>query len=85
MRLTELQLDAVEQADVDAIRRFAKAWLEDLITNQAIRANGSSLRHEIGHQHYSKALNHWRDFDSEALAGEAWASNHQAVLDKLQP
>jgi hypothetical protein len=85
MRLTELQLDAVEQADVDAIKRFAKAWLEDQITNQAIRANGSSLRHEIGHQHYSEALSHWRTIDREALAGEAWASNHQAVLDKLQP
>jgi hypothetical protein len=84
-RLTELQLDAVEQADVDAIRRFTKAWLEDLITNQAIRANGSSLRHEIGHPRYSEALSHWRTIDRDALAGEAWASNHQAVLSKLQP
>jgi hypothetical protein len=83
IRLTKLQLDAVEQEDVDAIRRFTKAWLEGQITNQAIRADGNTLKHEIGHEQYGEAFSKWRTFDSHTLDGEAWKVNHQAVLDKL--
>jgi hypothetical protein len=83
IRLTMLQLDAVAQEDVDAIRRFTKAWLEGQITNQAIRADGNNLKHEIGHEKYSEALSGWRNFDMHTLEGEAWEANHQAVLGKL--
>lgn len=83
IRLTKLQLDAVAQEDVDAIRRFTKAWLEGQITNQAIRADGHTLKHEIGHEQYGDALREWCNSDSQTLDGEAWRANHQAVLGKL--
>jgi hypothetical protein len=83
IRLTELQLDAVAREDVDIIRRFTKAWLEDRMTNQSILCNRNSLEHDIGHERYSHALGYWRTLDKQALDGQDWASNHQAVLDKL--
>jgi hypothetical protein len=83
IRLTKLQLDAVAQEEVDAIRRFTKAWLEGQITNQAIRADGHTLKHEIGHEQYGEALTWWRNFDRHTLDGNAWKVNHQAVLGKL--
>lgn len=85
IELTQLQLDAVGRQEVDVIRRFTKAWLQGQITNQAIQCNTKTLKHEIGHEKYAGALDHWRTFDNQALAGNAWAVNHQAVLQKLWP
>lgn len=83
IRLTKLELDAVENKDVYLIRRFAKAWLQDNITNQAIQSDGKTLEHEIGHSKYSAALDHWRKYGPGVLNGEIWKKNHQDVLNKL--
>ena len=85
IRLIKLGLDAVEDEDVKIIRRFAKAWLQDGIINQAIRADGRTLEHEIGHAIYSEALAHWRNYCGSVLTGENRKVNHQKVLKKLCP
>jgi hypothetical protein len=54
-RLCKLDLAADEQTDVDLIRDFANAWLNDGVLNQPIRATGDSLTVEIGHRSYRDA------------------------------
>ncbi len=86
IRLTELELDAVEQEDVEIIRRFTAVWLEGHITNQAIRADGKTLACEIGHKTYSGALAQWRDYDLDSLDPDSpvGISNRKAVLGMLR-
>lgn len=85
IRLTELELDAIDEKDVKILRRFTKAWLEDVVINQAIRSDGYNLKHHIGHEKYSQALNYWRTVDDQVLKESKWTENHQALLRKLQP
>jgi hypothetical protein len=53
-RLTELDLDAVAQKDVDLIGLFCDHWLAGKVFNQPIRA-GADLRAEVGHDTFPAA------------------------------
>lgn len=64
IRLTELGLDAVEQQDVNLIKKLVKLWLLGEAKNQPVRMNGETLECEIGHGKYSEALAQWRDYDA---------------------
>jgi hypothetical protein len=57
--LVNLDMDAVEQPQVDAIASFAGLWLEDQTMNQPIRMDGSTLTPELGYDRYSKAKAAW--------------------------
>ena len=57
--LSNLDMDAVEQADAQAIADYARLWLEDRVRNQPIRMNGQSLDCEIGHDWFSQARDAW--------------------------
>jgi hypothetical protein len=58
-KLLQLGLDAIEQADVDAISSFADLWLQDQVRNQPIRMNGSTLECELGQVNFSDAADAW--------------------------
>jgi hypothetical protein len=57
--LSNLDMDAVEQADVLAIAECAKLWLGNRVRNQSIRMNGSTLQSEIGYDWFSEARDAW--------------------------
>ena len=48
-QLSDLEMDAIEQRQIDLIGRLARGWLDDKVLNQPIRANGKTLEVEIGH------------------------------------
>ncbi len=52
--IRDLEMDAVEQADVDRIDAFCTLWLNGAIPNQPIRANGRTLQPEIGYARYPR-------------------------------
>lgn len=80
MRLTKLGLDAVAQEDINCIKRFAAMWLENDITNQAIRADGATLRCEIGHMDYTSAVAQWKTYDPRVITD---IHNRQEILQIL--
>jgi hypothetical protein len=55
-----LDMDAVEQAQVDAISHFADMWLKDEVLNQPIRMDGDSLICELGQETFSVAAAVWK-------------------------
>lgn len=57
--LRELEMDAVEQDQVLLIQRFGREWLQDGVTNQAIRGNSITLEAEIGFSRYSDGRAAW--------------------------
>ena len=57
-QLANLDLDAVEQDDIDALVHFGHLWLSDKIGNQAIREN-KNFEVQIGHRDFSKAKAAW--------------------------
>jgi patatin-like phospholipase len=57
--LVNLDMDAVDQPQVDAIMKFATLWLNDQAMNQPIRMDGA-LTAELGQDRYSKAKAAWR-------------------------
>jgi hypothetical protein len=78
IRLAELELDAVEQEDVDLIKKLASGWLQDNVVNQAVRADGLTLKCEIGYDKYSEALAQWQSYDpGTPLPG---ADNRQKII-----
>ncbi|HTV06861.1 MAG TPA: patatin-like phospholipase family protein [Acidobacteriaceae bacterium] len=58
--LANLDMDAVEQPQVDAIAKYADLWLQDQAMNQPIRMDSTTLTAELGHDRYSKAKAAWR-------------------------
>jgi uncharacterized protein len=57
--LANLDIDAVDQPQVDAIAKYAALWLKDQTMNQPIRMDSSTLTAELGHDRYSRAKAAW--------------------------
>jgi hypothetical protein len=57
--IKDLDMDAVEQAQVQAIVDYAGIWLADEPVNQPIRLDGASLAAEIGYDRFSAAKAAW--------------------------
>jgi uncharacterized protein len=81
IRLSELDLDAVDQYDVNLIKKLAHHWLVDVAMNQPMRANGETLKCEIGHDKYSKALAQWRNYDNSIPP--QGTDNRRNIIDLL--
>jgi hypothetical protein len=58
-QLVNLNLDAIQQDDVDLIRKLASAWLADGATNQPIRMDSDTLQTELGPDLFSAAKKAW--------------------------
>ena len=58
--IARLDMDAVEQAQVDAIAAFADLWLKGNVTNQPLRMNGDTLVPELGYGLFQEAAAAWR-------------------------
>ena len=57
--LVELDIDAVEQPQVEAISHYADRWVQDLAPNQPIRMNGDTLEPELGQPTFGSAAAAW--------------------------
>jgi hypothetical protein len=57
--LVGLDMDAVEQAQVDAITQYAVLWLNNQTLNQPIRMNGDTLKRELGQSTFGTAQAAW--------------------------
>ena len=58
--LKDLDMDAVENKEVEAILNYTNLWLEDKAPNQPIRMEGDSLKLEIGQPTFSGAVAAWK-------------------------
>jgi len=58
--LAKLDMDAVEQAQVDAISRYADLWVQGAAPNQPIRMDGDTLRPELGQDTFQGAVAAWQ-------------------------
>lgn len=57
--LCQLDMDAVEQAQVAAIESYCDLWLADRAPNQPIRMDSATLEPEIGQARFSQAKDAW--------------------------
>jgi uncharacterized protein len=57
--LVNLDFDAVEQAQVDEITKYADLWLKNEAPNQPIRMDGSTLVRELGQSSFGAAKAAW--------------------------
>jgi hypothetical protein len=57
--LAKLDMDAVEQAQVDAISKYADLWVQSVAPNQPIRMNGDTLVSELGQTRFKNAVAAW--------------------------
>jgi uncharacterized protein len=57
--LAQLDMDAIQQADILKIRNLSIQWMADKVPNQPIRANSNSFACEIGHALFSQARAAW--------------------------
>ncbi len=57
--LANLDMDAVEQAQVDAISQYADLWIQNTAPNQPIRMNGDTLVAELGQNRFQGAVAAW--------------------------
>jgi hypothetical protein len=57
--LANIGMDAVQQAEVDAISQYTSLWLQSAAPNQPIRMHGSTLAPEIGQATFGGALAAW--------------------------
>jgi hypothetical protein len=62
--LLRLDMDAVEQAQVNAIAAFADLWLQGNASNQPLRMNGDTLLPELGYGSFQEAAAAWRKLKS---------------------
>ena len=70
--LAKLDMDAVEQAQVDAISNYADLWVQGLAPNQPIRMNGDTLHPELGQGTFPSGR---RGLESHPVAvRRAWGS-----------
>lgn len=58
--LVNLDLDASEQPQVDAISQYADLWVRDIARNQPIRMDGNTLAPELGQATFSSAAAAWK-------------------------
>jgi len=58
--LVQLDMDAVEQPQVNAIGAFTDLWLESGVRNQPIRMDGDTLNRELGYDSFQDAAAAWR-------------------------
>jgi hypothetical protein len=58
--LCTLDMDAVEQAEVQAIADYARLWLGNRARNQPIRMDGDTLEREVGYDWFSEARDAWK-------------------------
>lgn len=57
--LANLDMDAVEQPQVDAISWYADLWVQSVAPNQPIRMNGDTLDPELGQTTFQDAATAW--------------------------
>jgi uncharacterized protein len=57
--LADLDIDALEQVQIDAITNYADLWLQSVALNQPIRMNGDTLTRELGQSTFADALAAW--------------------------
>ena len=60
LRLRQLPLDALDDGDIQLIRKFCTLWQNDAVLNQPIRANSDTFDCEIGQRWYSEAKAQWQ-------------------------
>jgi hypothetical protein len=58
--LAGCDMDAVQQAQVDAICRYADLWVQGMAPNQPIRMNGDTLVPELGQTTFQDAAAAWK-------------------------
>jgi len=58
--LANLDMDAVEQSQVDAITRFADLWMSNSVLNQPIRMQADTLDRELGQLWFKDAVAAWQ-------------------------
>jgi hypothetical protein len=61
--LSNLDMEAVEQADVQLIADYAELWVASRTRNQPIRLDGATLQAEIGYDWFSQARDPWGAID----------------------
>lgn len=57
--LKDLDMDAVENDEIEAIINYTNLWIQDKTLNQPIRMNGDTLKLEVGSTLFSGALAAW--------------------------
>ena len=57
--LVVLDMDAIEDHQVDAIKQFADLWIAGNVTNQPIRMDSKTLACELGYETYGAAKRAW--------------------------
>ena len=57
--LANLDLDAIEQQQVDAISSYADLWLKNMAPNQPIRMDGKTFERELGQSRFRDATAAW--------------------------
>ena len=58
--LANLDMDAVEQHEVDAIADYAELWLQGRAPNQPIRMDTKTLAAELGYSWFQEAVAAWK-------------------------
>jgi Patatin-like phospholipase len=58
--LANLDLDAIEQRQVDAISSYADLWLKNVAPNQPIRMDGNTFNRELGQSTFRNAVRAWK-------------------------
>jgi hypothetical protein len=57
--LRNLDMEALDQADVQLMADYAELWLANRTRNQPIRLDGATLQAEIGYDWFSQARDPW--------------------------
>ena len=57
--LAKLDMDAIQQAQVNAIASYADLWVQGQAPNQPIRMNGDTLVRELGQDRFLSAVAAW--------------------------
>jgi hypothetical protein len=57
--LAKLDMDAVQQAQVDAISSYADLWIQSAAPNQPIRMDGDTLVRELGRDRFQSCEDAW--------------------------
>ncbi len=57
--LANLDLDAIEQRQVDAISSYAHLWVKNVSPNQPIRMDGKTFERELGQRTFTDAVRAW--------------------------
>ena len=57
--LANLDLDAIEQQQVNAISSYADLWLKNVAPNQPIRMDGKTFERELGQSRFRDAVGAW--------------------------